>query len=96
MTTSASFRQVKNLELAKRLHLPSTPPTLSFDWKDITSMRKNGISPHDLLDACIKKYTWKNIALQKCIRAIGGGSSPWVQLSFFLHAVSMENRTTPE
>ena len=97
MNTSTSFRQAKHLELAKKLHLlPATPPTLSFDWKDISSMRKNGISPHDLLDACIKKYTWKNTALQKCIRAIGGGSSPWVQLSFFLHAVSMEDRTTPE
>ena len=97
MNTSTSFRQAKHLELAKKLHLlPATPPTLSFDWKDISSMRKNGISPHDLLDACIKKYTWKNTALQKCIRAIGGGSSPWVQLSFFLHAVSMEDSTTPE
>jgi hypothetical protein len=97
MNTSTSFRQAKHLELAKKLHLlPPTPPTISLEWKEISSMRKKGISPHHVLDACIEKYTWKNVDLQKCIRAIGNGSSPWVQLSLFLHAVSMENRTTPE
>ncbi len=86
MQSKKSFRQQKNVELAKRLGLIHENA-----WKEelhvskITEWRKQGKDPFQILESCIEKYSWSDEDIQKCIRSIGSGASPWAQLALFLH-----------
>ncbi len=86
MQSKKSFRQQKNVELAKRLGLIHENA-----WKEelhvskITEWRKQGKDPFQILEIWIEKYSWSDEDIQKCIRSIGSGASPWAQLAFFLH-----------
>jgi len=53
-------------------------------WKDIPRLRKEGADPYELIDQIMAIYGPENRLVQECIRAIGAGSSPWIQLSQFL------------
>jgi hypothetical protein len=53
-------------------------------WKDIPRLRKEGADPYEVIDQIVATYGPENRLVQECIRAIGAGSSPWIQLSQFL------------
>ncbi len=85
MSSNQSFRQKKNVEVAKRFGLKvqedyETVPS----WKDIPLLRREGADPYSILQKCITTYGIQNEKLQECIRGIGSGSSPWIQLTKFL------------
>jgi hypothetical protein len=84
MRSDMSYRLNKNTSIAARYGLtqPSTPyiPT----WNEIPNCRKRGDDPYVILNAIIEKYTIHDEAVQECIRAIGSGSSPWIQLTKFI------------
>jgi hypothetical protein len=56
-------------------------------WTDICKLRIQGADPYIILDSLIEHYGIESVELQECIRAIGAGSSPWIQLSKFLICV---------
>jgi hypothetical protein len=86
LPTHTSFRRQKNLEVARTLGLPGEKALKeTITWRDIPSLRKESVDPMLILQNCIDKYGWNNVNLQTCIRGIGAGKTPWVQLALFLH-----------
>jgi DNA polymerase III delta prime subunit len=53
-------------------------------WNEIVTLRKNGCDPYKILDLIVAAYGAEDLMVNECIRAIGGGSSPWIQISHFL------------
>jgi hypothetical protein len=87
MPSSISFRQKRNLEQAKRFGLPVQEEFATLpSWNEIVSIRKRGGDPYAILQKCIATYGIQNEGLQECIRGIGSGSSPWIQLTKFLYS----------
>jgi DNA polymerase III delta prime subunit len=86
MPTNESYRKKHNTELATRLGLlvskPSLPATVCL--RDIPSYRKQGLDPQDILQWCVDTYGWEDVELQKCVREIGNGSTIWAEVSYFL------------
>ena len=86
MRAETSYRVLRNRALATHLQIVSQSndqiriPT----WKEIPGLREKGADPYLILDEIIKKYGIQTIAVQDCIRLIGAGSSPWIQISHFL------------
>jgi hypothetical protein len=79
-----SYRLNKNTSIAARYGL--TQPVIPYipTWNEIPNCRKRGDDPYVILNAIIEKYTIYDEAVQECIRAIGSGSSPWIQLTKFI------------
>ncbi len=87
MPSAISFRQKRNIEHAKQFGLPVQEVYTSVpSWKDIPKLRKQGGDPYAILQTCISTYGIQNEALQECIRGIGSGSSPWIQITKFLYS----------
>jgi len=85
MRSETSYRTLRNVNVAKHLALISDTVQTSLPaWSDITRLRKEGADPYRLLDAILLSYGPENRGVQECIRAIGSGSSPWIQISKFL------------
>jgi DNA polymerase III delta prime subunit len=53
-------------------------------WKDIPQLRRNGEDPYTYIEKIIEIYGPEMKLVQQCVKAIGSGSSPWIQLSHFL------------
>jgi hypothetical protein len=83
MRSEQSYRVSKNKAMAAHLGLTSIPVSIPA-WNEITTARRRGDDPYAILDAIVNKYGIDNIHVQDCVRAIGAGSSPWIQISDFL------------
>ena len=84
MNSDISYRFQKKQTLAINLGIldgvQSIPDSLS--WKDIPALRRAGLDPFLCLDAFIKSKNGElDSNLINAIRAIGAGSSPWIQLT---------------
>jgi hypothetical protein len=86
MKADYSFRLAHNESIAKRLGLSCCSASLLQPplWSDIPAARKAGEDPHAILQACIAADGIQTPALQGAIRAIGAGSSPWIQVANYL------------
>lgn len=86
MRAEVSYRVLRNRTLATHLQiLPQASDENPIPtWNEIVSLRKQGIDPYTILDAIIRTYGIQMVEVQDCIRLIGAGSSPWIQLSHFL------------
>lgn len=90
MSSNTSFRQKKSLEVAKRFGLISDESYTTIpSWKEVTTLRREGADPYAILQKCIQTYGIQNEMLQECIRGIGSGSSPWIQLTKFLYSCAV-------
>lgn len=83
MRSEQSYRVSKNKAIAAHLGISSCPAVIPV-WNEITLARQRGDDPYAILEAILNKYGMENIHVQDCIRAIGAGSSPWIQISDFL------------
>jgi hypothetical protein len=86
MRSEQSYRTIRNIAIATHLGLSITP-TLEKDlpdWQDIPQLRRDGINPYYLIERITEHYGLENKMVQECLRAIGAGSSPWIQISHFL------------
>jgi len=87
MNSDTSYRLNKKQGLARSLGLLDgvQPIPDSIGWKDIPALRKAGVDPYQCIDKLIK---FGSPSLSKegieAIRAIGGGSSPWIQFTYYL------------
>jgi hypothetical protein len=85
MRSETSYRRSHNLAVANSLGIPTdTGATALPAWTDIPLLRKEGRDPYVILDRLIETYGPHNRAIQECMRAIGAGMSPWIQISQFL------------
>jgi DNA polymerase III delta prime subunit len=84
MRCESSYRVIKNKSIARHLGLADDGLAAIPAWNEIHLVRKRGENPYAILDAIVSKYGMDNAAVQECIRAIGAGSSPWIQLTQFL------------
>ncbi len=86
MKSEMSYRQSKYIALASQLGLSfmESPFHTIPVWSDIPLLRKEGRDPYKILEAILEKYGPENKNVQECMRAIGAGLSPWIQISHFL------------
>ncbi len=86
MNSDTSYRHSRNMTIARGLQLPIEPPPFQSlpAWNDIPRIRKEGINPYAIIDAILKACGPHDRMVQECMRAIGSGSSPWIQISQFL------------
>jgi hypothetical protein len=94
MRSEQSYRTIRNIAIATHLGLSITP-TLEKDlpdWQDIPQLRRDGINPYYLIERITEHYGLENKMVQECLRAIGAGSSPWIQISNFLLNISSRSK----
>jgi DNA polymerase III delta prime subunit len=84
MRCESSYRVSKNKTIASHLGIPIAEHTEIPSWDEIHLSRQKGEDPYSILDAILKTYGIDNKNVQECIRAIGSGSSLWIQISHFL------------
>lgn len=86
MKSDVSYRQTENRSVAAGLGIPFQYPSLSVipAWRDIPHLRQQGHDPYAVLDKILEVYGPENKGVQDCMRAIGAGCSPWIQISHFL------------
>jgi len=86
MRTSSSYRTQKNETVATHMGIRSGSAAKERipEWKDIPRLRMQGEDPYQILQQLLTVYGPMNTDLQEVIRAIGAGSSLWIQLSSFL------------
>jgi DNA polymerase III delta prime subunit len=68
-----------HIGLSSRVELDELPA-----WKDIPKLRMEGEDPYKYIEKIVEIYGVQSKLVQECVRAIGSGSSPWIQLSEFL------------
>ena len=88
MRSEKSYRTQRNNTLA--LHMGLIAPKVKKGlpvWNSIPLLRKEGVDPYEVIEQLMETYGFENKHLQECIRAIGAGSSPWIQLGQFLLTV---------
>jgi hypothetical protein len=86
MRADTSYRHRHNIDLALSLGLPidmDQCPALPA-WNDIPRLRKEGKDPYAILHSLIQTYGAQHRGVQECMRAIGAGMSPWIQIGQFL------------
>ena len=85
MRSEKSYRTLRNGTIAAHLQLPSRVPITELPaWSAIPQLRKEGEDPYKIIDLILSVYGPEHRGVQECIRAIGAGSSPWIQVSQFL------------
>lgn len=90
MKSNSSFRQQNNVRTAVAFGLLKQTqfPKLN-SWRDIPAARANGHDPHDLIEQHILSGDINKEGIE-AIRAVGSGSSPWIQLTQYLMRLEME------
>ena len=86
MRSEQSYRTNRNKTIAGAMGILTDSPRMNElpAWKDIVQLRKDGCDPYRILDLIIQLYGAEDMLVHECIRAIGSGSSPWIQISHFL------------
>jgi len=86
MRSETSYRTLRNKSLATHLQIirQDSDEVRIPTWNEITRLRAKGVDPYAIIDAIIQVYGIQSMEVQDCLRQIGAGSSPWIQLSHFL------------
>lgn len=86
MRSESSYRSMRNMSIARHLGLACCISPLKElpAWKDIPRLRQEGEDPYRILEAILATYGIHNKGVRECYRALGAGSSPWIQVSLFL------------
>ena len=94
MKSDTSYRLQKKYSLANSIGLLNDIKGLpeKITWRDIPALRRSGADPYK----CIEKLTSNNnfeldANAIETIRAIGAGSSPWIQLTQYLMRLEEES-----
>jgi hypothetical protein len=94
MNSDTSYRLHKKRGLAASIGLLDDvqPIPDCITWKHIPALREAGIDPYQCIDKLIKfgsgKISQDGI---EAIRAIGAGSSPWIQLTQYLMRLEIDS-----
>jgi hypothetical protein len=86
MRSEQSFRTSRNMAVASHSGLLTKSKETNElpAWQDIPRLREQGEDPYEILQNIIAHYGIQDIQVQKSMRAIGSGSSPWIQITKFL------------
>jgi len=86
MRSDQSYRTMRNNSIASHIGI-STASKYGNNlpaWKDIPQLRQEGEDPYHIIEQIMEQYGVEDKMVQECVRAVGSGSSPWIQLSNFL------------
>jgi len=86
MRSESSYRSSRNTTMAVNLGViqytaPMKNPPV---WSDIPRLRQEGEDPYRILESLLEAYGLQDKAVRECYRAIGAGSSPWIQVTKLL------------
>lgn len=86
MKSESSYRLRNNQHRAIKYGLigGAHPAYNTFTFKDLPALRRAGEDPHAILNSFLSKSDEIPKELIEAIRAIGAGSSPWIQLANYL------------
>jgi hypothetical protein len=86
MRAEYSYRAHKNNTIASAVGIYTSTGSINElpAWKDIPQLRIDGCDPYKILDLIVAVYGVEDKLFQECMRAIGSGSSPWIQISHLL------------
>ena len=86
MRSEHSQRAIRNAALAKYIGIVGESEKIETlpVWQDIPRLRKGGADPYRILDIIIHTHGPQTKNVYECMRAIGSGSSPWIQITKFL------------
>jgi hypothetical protein len=86
MRAEHSYRHARNVTIAQHLGLQCGLGALKAvpSWKEIPAMRRAGEDPYRIMEAILSTYGPENYDVQNCMKAIGSGSSAWIQITHFL------------
>lgn len=86
MRSETSYRTLRNKSVANHLQIISAPPKdIGIpEWNEIPALREAGADPYSIIEGLTQHYGIQSKDIQECIRQIGAGSSPWIQLTQFL------------
>lgn len=86
MRSEISYRHKRNHEFAQSLGIPTDAEQgIAIPaWHEIPAMRKEGRDPYAVLAALIELHGPEHRGLQECMRSVGAGMSPWIQIGRFL------------
>jgi len=84
MRSDMSYRTNKNTSMAVHFGFAAPAKVAIPAWNEIPACRKRGEDPYAILDSIIAKYGIQDEKVQECMRAVGAGSSPWIQVSKFI------------
>ena len=91
MRAEQSYRRLKNMAMVKGFGLVEAAAPVdidSLDWRSLPRLRKEGRDPQEYVAALLEKEGLASPVIQNCLRAIGAGSSPWIQLAHVLLGAS--------
>ena len=91
MRAENSYRVSKNRTIAKHLGLIDDSIAAIPAWNEIHLARRRSEDPYAILDTIINTYGMNDPNVQECIRAIGSGSSPWIQITQFIMTTASGN-----
>jgi len=85
MKSESSYRSRNNQHKAIQYGLIRNSNTLgTITFKDLPALRRAGEDPHAILNSFLTSSNDISKELIEAIRAIGAGSSPWIQLAKYL------------
>jgi DNA polymerase III delta prime subunit len=97
MRSDSSYRALRLKSMATALGIEtSKPPNKTPTWAEIPALRRAGEDPYLLVDRLITEYGASNKDIQTMMKAIGAGSSPWIQISQFLIRAEESGQRTHE
>lgn len=98
MKSDSSYRQSQNRSTASQLGIPYMESEFQKipDWHEIPFLRRQAYDPYKILEKVLKVYGPEDKNVQECMRAIGAGSSPWIQITHFLMKMSSSARSPEE
>lgn len=86
MKSDTSYRKLNNTAVASQLGVTSIQPHFRQlpAWSEIPLLRREGIDPYQIMTRLLEVYGPENKGIQDCMRSIGAGYSPWIQITKFL------------
>lgn len=92
MRSELSRRALRNETIARQygILIKNSMATIP-GWQEIPALRKAGEDPYLILQACITADGLDSPAIQKCLKYIGAGSSPWIQIANYLFVRQNQN-----
>jgi len=88
MKSDKSFRAFQCRQKAVALGIldgPVEPVNSEITWKDIPALREAAVDPYQYIERIMQ--TAMDAPAIEAIRAIGSGSSPWIQLTKYLKCI---------
>jgi DNA polymerase III delta prime subunit len=97
ISRNRSFRSERSYQIAEQLNLYKSNSEIdvkNMKLNDIIELRKKAYDPIHIIYSIVKEYGINNKDVLNIFKKIGAGYSPWIQLAYFLSALSSKTKDT--